>query len=91
MRAEEASVQTVYNILDKLGDADIGRLRKLCRTPGLPMKARGEVSKLTAGAERAKKILIEGLEYHEHDGHDMPKRVARNALIAMGVPEEEQP
>jgi hypothetical protein len=39
----------------------------------------------------AKRVLTEGLKYFEHDGHDMPKRVARDALVALGVPEEEQP
>lgn len=41
--------------------------------------------------EAAKRILIEGLEYHEHDGHDMPKKVARDALEALGVKQEDQP
>lgn len=31
----------------------------------------------------ATKILAEGLNYHEHDGHDMPKRVARDALAVL--------
>jgi len=34
---------------------------------------------------RESKILTEGLKYYEHDGHDMPKRVARDALKALGV------
>lgn len=38
----------------------------------------------------AKKILLDGLKYHEHDGHNMPKSVAREALVALGVPLEEQ-
>lgn len=41
--------------------------------------------------ECAKKILIDGLKYHEHDGHDIPKRVVRDALKALGVKEEDQP
>lgn len=41
--------------------------------------------------ETAKRILIEGLKYHEYDGHDMPKRVAREALEALGVKQEDQP
>lgn len=41
--------------------------------------------------ETAKRILIEGLKYHEHDGHDMPKRVAREALEALGVKRDDQP
>ncbi len=41
--------------------------------------------------ETAKQILIEGLKYHEHDGHDMPKKVARDALEALGVKREDQP
>ena len=40
---------------------------------------------------KAKKILIDGLKYHEHDGHDMPKRVVREALVALGVKLEDQP
>jgi hypothetical protein len=50
-------------------------------------------SKLTAEQRvaRAVEILVDGLRYHEHDGHDMPKRVARNALVALGIPEEKQP
>lgn len=31
------------------------------------------------------------LKYHEHDGHTLPKRVAREALEALGVPQKEQP
>lgn len=41
--------------------------------------------------EASRRILTDGLRYHEHDGHNMPKRVARDALIALGVPEEDQP
>ncbi len=41
--------------------------------------------------ECAAKILTAGLEYHEHDGHDMPKKVAREALEALGVPRKDQP
>jgi hypothetical protein len=43
------------------------------------------------GAARAKTILLKGLKYHEHDGHDMPKRVSREALVALGVPVDDQP
>jgi hypothetical protein len=38
-----------------------------------------------------RRILTEGLKYHEHDGHNLPKRVVRDALAALGVPEENQP
>ncbi len=38
-----------------------------------------------------RKILSEGLRYHEHDGHNLPKKVVRDALAALGVPEENQP
>lgn len=41
--------------------------------------------------ETVKRILTEGLKYHEHDGHNMPKRVAREALEALGVKREDQP
>lgn len=41
--------------------------------------------------EAAKRVLSEGLSYHEHDGHNMPKSVAREALETLGVPREEQP
>ena len=40
---------------------------------------------------KARRILIAGLTYHEHDGHDMPTRAARDALEALGVPLEDQP
>ncbi len=39
----------------------------------------------------SRRLLVDGLRYHEHDGHNMPKRVTRDALIALGVPEEDQP
>lgn len=39
----------------------------------------------------AKLVLLDALRYHEHDGHDMPKRAAREALVALGIPKEEQP
>ena len=45
----------------------------------------------TAKMNAAQKILIDGLAYHEHDGHDLPKRVVREALVALGVPVEDQP
>jgi hypothetical protein len=41
--------------------------------------------------ETAKRILVEGLKYHEYDGHSMPKKVARDALEALGVKREDQP
>ncbi len=41
--------------------------------------------------QKAIEILSQGLVYHEHDGHDMPKKVARDALEALGVPRELQP
>lgn len=44
-----------------------------------------------AAMAASRRLLVDGLKYHEHDGHNMPKRVARDALIALGVPEEEQP
>jgi hypothetical protein len=40
--------------------------------------------------ETAKKILTDGLKYYEHDGRDMPKRVSREALEALGIPEKDQ-
>ncbi len=81
----------VAKVLGKLGDSDLSKLWQISRLPGVPMMAQRDVPAVTKGAERAKKILVDGLKYHEHDGHDMPKRVARNALIALGLPEEEQP
>jgi hypothetical protein len=39
----------------------------------------------------AKKILLDGLKYHEHDGHNLPKQVVREALVALGVSLEDQP
>ena len=41
--------------------------------------------------EAAKSILVEGLRYYAHDGHTMPKKVARDALEALGVKLEDQP
>lgn len=41
--------------------------------------------------EAAKKVLIDGLCYHEHDGHNMPKSVAREALVVLGVGLDDQP
>lgn len=38
-----------------------------------------------------RKILTDGLKYHEHDGNTLPKKVIRDALAALGVPEENQP
>lgn len=35
--------------------------------------------------------LLEGLRYHEHDGHDLPKKVVRDVLVLLGVPYDEQP
>lgn len=39
----------------------------------------------------AKTILMKGLQYHEHDGHNMPKKVAREALETLGIPRDRQP
>lgn len=44
-----------------------------------------------ANVVRAIEILVDGLKYHEHDGHNMPKRVARDALEALGIPPSKQP
>lgn len=55
------------------------------------LQSTGRIEDLLNQKLSAIRILIEGLQYHEHDGHDMPKRVARNALIALGIPEEQQP
>jgi hypothetical protein len=38
-----------------------------------------------------RRILTEGLKYYEHDGQSLSKRVVRFALVALGVPEENQP
>jgi hypothetical protein len=38
-----------------------------------------------------RRILTEGLKYYEHDGQSLSKRVVRDALVALGVPEENQP
>jgi len=42
-------------------------------------------------AREARDILREGLKYHEHDGHNMPKKVARDALEALGIGRDDQP
>lgn len=57
---------------------------EIMRRPRLGLEAVNQVL-------AARKILIEGLRYHEHDGHDMPKRVARDALEALGVKRDNQP
>lgn len=41
--------------------------------------------------KRAREVLEQGLDYHEHDGHNMPKQVARMALAVLGVPFDKQP
>lgn len=40
--------------------------------------------------EKAKKTIMEGLKYHEHDGHSMPKLVARAALAELGIAFQDQ-
>lgn len=55
------------------------------------MDESGDLKKLNECVRAVKKILIEGLRYHEHDGHDMPKKVARDALVVLGVPLDKQP
>lgn len=54
-------------------------------------KAESAHAKPRQDVEKAKKILIDGLKYYEYDGRDMPKRVTREALVALGVPEKDQP
>lgn len=49
------------------------------------------IRELKGQVETARKILVDGLKYHEYDGHDMPKRVARDALEALGVKRDDQP
>ncbi len=36
-----------------------------------------------ARVAKARQAIVDGLKYHEFDGHDMPKRVAREALEAL--------
>lgn len=43
------------------------------------------------GVEMAKIILLAGLKQAEYDGHDMPKRPARDALALLGIPIKDQP
>lgn len=63
-------------------DEDVARRREADAKRGL---------RALSKVETAKRILVEGLKYHEHDGHDMPKKVARDALEALGVKREDQP
>lgn len=91
LRAEEDRVERMSSILSKLSDADIKFLWNNSRVPGNPALARREKVDSKAGAAKARKILVDGLKYHEHDGHDMPKKVAREALEALGVNRDDQP
>lgn len=50
----------------------------------------GEIDELRSKIDQAKEMLNKGLQYHEHDGHDMPKRWSRDALVILGMPLEEQ-
>jgi hypothetical protein len=52
---------------------------------------RRDIDFLGPEATKAMRILVEGLKYHEHDGHNMPKKVAREALEALGVEPDDQP
>lgn len=56
-----------------------------------PHKGPQVFHELDSQKREAVRILTEALRYYEHDGHDMPKRAARDALIALGVPEGKQP
>lgn len=47
-----------------------------------------EAAVLINGARAARETLRSGLKYHEHD---MPKRVARDALEELGLPRDRQP
>lgn len=60
-------------------------------TVGLPLAMAKVIRGLQAQVASAKKILVDGLRYHEYDGHDMPKRVSREALEALGVKRDDQP
>jgi hypothetical protein len=84
-------LEKVAEIIAALTPAQVSRLWKMSRLPGSPMMAQRDKTDPKVDPNRAKKILIDGLKYHEHDGHDMPKRVARNALAALGVKEDDQP
>lgn len=70
--------QRVVYVDEKIGGEDVVR------------DAVGEGELLRAMAS-ARKALTDGLTYYEHDGHRLPKRVVRDALVALGVPEESQP
>ena len=50
----------------------------------------GEIEELRQKRDEAIEMLNDGLRYHEFDGHDMPKRWARDALVKLGMPLEEQ-
>lgn len=43
------------------------------------------------GAIWARHVLLRALQYHEHDGHYMPKEKVREALALLGVSRENQP
>lgn len=70
--------QRVVYLDDKIGGEDVFR------------DAAGAGELLQAMAS-ARKVLMDGLTYHEHDGHRLPKRVVRDALAALGIPEDSQP
>jgi hypothetical protein len=42
-----------------------------------------KVRRLREKIESASRVINDGLKYHEFDGHDMPKRVAREALAVL--------
>lgn len=52
-------------------------------TVGLPLAMAKVIRELQTRILAAEKVLIDGFKYHEHDGHDMPKKVAREALVAL--------
>jgi hypothetical protein len=54
-------------------------------------KLNRENADLKLQVAKAKAVLIDGLKYYEHDGHDLPKKVVRDALSALGVDRDNQP
>ena len=68
-------------------------LRILAKHVGERGKSEGAVDvleRIVDDRDAAKKILVEGLKYYEHDS-GIPKHVLREALEKLGVKREEQP
>lgn len=69
---------------------DVGVLRvEIEKLRGDQEKLIAENTRLSDAVSSAKGVLLHGLRYHEHDGHNLPKSIVRGALDALGVSEKE--